>query len=136
MTRLEKWLLAGAGPVLLSILAIVIWPPIGDHAAMAGIGQALATLYAVVAALLIAANDRRLHAHALVDTQDAERRAFARRRDYDEAGRLLQFVETDRRAFEAAPGSRPRSPGAAPLILATWAKRNWWGTAVDYYVES
>jgi hypothetical protein len=136
MTRLEKVLCWGAVPLLSVLILLITWPPGDDRGAMAELGQSVSALYAVVAALLIASNDRRRQDDTFREDRLTERRAFARRRDYEEAAKLLQFVEADRQFFATDQTSKPRSPGAAALILATWPKRNWWGRAVDYYVES
>ena len=54
MTRFEKALCWGPGPILVALVPLIVWPPGRDRAAMAGFGQSVATLYALLAALLIA----------------------------------------------------------------------------------
>jgi hypothetical protein len=109
-----------------------------DKATVSSFGQAVGTLFAVMAALWIATRDRQRALAQAASDAAAERELFVRRRDYDECLRLLELVERYRREWEAAgdPLKRPRSIEATALIRALWGRRNWWGTAVDWYVES
>ena len=109
-----------------------------DKATVSSFGQAVGTLFAVMVALWISKRDRQQALDQAAGDAAAERELFVRRRDYDECLRLMELVERDRRDWEAAtdPLSRPRSIEATALIRALWSRRNWWGTAVDWYVES
>lgn len=94
--------------------------------------QAFASGIAVLAALDIAAEDRRR-----ARTQaDADRAAFVRRRDYEECVRLVGLIEADLERFTAGGAEAGRrSPEATALVLALWGKRSWWGKVADYYVR-
>ncbi|MEV4506046.1 hypothetical protein [Streptomyces klenkii] len=133
MARSDKAVIAAALLVAGGFAALVIWPPAGwQRADAAGIAQSVAAIIAVGVALLIATQDRRRADQAASEARSEERRAFTRRRDYEEAARLLQIVEQDSLATDAR---RPSVEGTA-LILGTWNKRNWWGRAVEFYVTS
>jgi hypothetical protein len=115
------------------VCALAIWPPAHwQRADVTGLAQAVALIFAASTALIIATADRRRADQAKTE----ERAAFVRRRDYDEAVRLLALIEQDKQQFAANGASRPRSVEATATVLTTWPRRNWWGTAVDYYVES
>ncbi|MFF1739634.1 hypothetical protein [Streptomyces mirabilis] len=130
MTEQDKILIGVATVTAAASAALVIWPPKGwARGDAAGVAQAVTAIIAVAVALLIATQDRRRSDQAAADVAAEERRAFARRRDYDECVRLLQLVEEDRR-------NNTKSVEAKALVLAMWPRRNWMGRAVDYYVES
>ncbi|WP_367138997.1 MULTISPECIES: hypothetical protein [Streptomyces] len=134
MARTDKAVIAAALLIAGGFAALVIWPPAGwQRGDASGIAQSVAAIIAVGVALLIAAQDRRRTDQAASEARLEERRAFTRRRDYEEASRLLQIVEHDSLATGGA--RRPSIEGTA-LILGTWNKRNWWGSAVEFYVTS
>jgi hypothetical protein len=137
MSWLETALaLLAASALLVSLVFGVFLLRRGDYAALAGVLQGLAAALAVMAALTLATRDRQVAAQRFEQQSDNERAAFDRRRAYQEVARLLLLVEEDRQAFLAKRGSRPRSAAATAQVLTLWPRRNLWGTAVDYYVES
>jgi hypothetical protein len=130
VTKQDKILIGVATVTAAAAASLVVWPPKGwARADAAGVAQAVAAIIAVAVALLIATQDRRRSDQAAADAVAAERRAFARRRDYEECVRLLGLIEEDSR-------NNTRSVEAEALVLVMWPKRNWMGRAVDYYVES
>ncbi|MFE2684020.1 hypothetical protein [Streptomyces mirabilis] len=130
MTKQDKILIGVATVTAAASAALVIWPPKGwARGDAAGVAQAVTAIIAVAVALLIATQDRRRSDQAAADAAAEERRAFARRRDYDGCVRLLQLIEGDRR-------NNIKSVEAKALVLAMWPTRNWMGHVVDYYVES
>ncbi|MGW1966379.1 hypothetical protein ACWCPD_39700 [Streptomyces sp. NPDC001935] len=130
MTKQDKILIGVAALTAAASAALVIWPPKGwARGDAAGVAQAVTAIIAVAVALLIATQDRRRSDQAAAEATAEERRAFARRRDYDECVRILQLIEEDRR-------SNTKSVEATALVLAMWPKSNWMGRVADYYVES
>lgn len=107
-----------------------------DKSTIAGLGQAVGTFLAIGAALWIGIRDRREADKQAHDERVQARESFVRRRDYDECIRLLELVERDRQQWEASPDHLPRSIEATALIRALWGRRNWWGAAADWYIES
>lgn len=137
MSRYDLRVLIASGVIITASVALVVWPPHGwQRGDAAGVTQAVSSVVAITAALLISARDRRESTREAAEERRAEREAFIRRRDYEEASQLLTIVAADRLAFAQNPSSPRRSPEATTLILTTWGHSNWWGTAVDYYVES
>jgi len=116
----------------------------GDLASAAAALVALTSGLAVIAALRIATQDRQRTDAALETQRSAEhearreeRETYARRRDYEEAVRLVTLIEQDRQKYSRnATTPPPRSAEAAGLVNALWYKRNQWGSVWDYYVEA
>lgn len=136
MNRYDIKVLAFSALIVIASVGLVIWPPHGwARGDAAGVTQAVSSVVAVSAALLIAAHDRREAERVAAEGRRDEHAAFTRRRDYEEAGRLLEIVEADRLATLGGDGPA-RSVGGTALVLSAWRKRNLWGTAVDYYVQA
>jgi hypothetical protein len=136
MNRYDLTVLSASALIVMASVSLVVWPPHGwARGDAAGVTQAVSSVVAVSAALLIAARDRREAERGAAEDRRAEHAAYARRRDCEEAARLLTIVEADRRASFGSDGPVRSIEGTA-LVLSAWAKRNLWGTAVDYYVQA
>ena len=129
VNRQDRAVVIGSAAITVGAAAFVAWPPKGwDRGDAAGVAQSVAAIIAVAVALLIATQDRRGSDKAAAEAATTERRAFARRRTYDQCIRLLQLIEDDRH-------NNTKSPEATALVLAM-RRLGWLGLSVDYYVQA